>query len=162
VDAVAVLGGECLLCVRAIGGAGVSGTESQEPQLRALQGGRLLSEITNRIVAMMREHYGRGPIKAKSYVNDNLLVCVLSDGFTPIEKTMADAGEHHRIIELRQEFQRLMRARYSEMVEQLTGRKVLAFLSQVHLDPDITVEMFALDAPPAGFEALRPAEPDAQ
>jgi uncharacterized protein YbcI len=137
----------------------LSGTESQEPQLHELQGGRLLSEITNQIAAMMCEHYGRGPIKAKSYVNDSLLVCVLSDGFTPIERTMAEAGEHHRIVELRLEFQRLMKSRYTEMVEELTGRKVLAFLSQVHLDPDLTVEMFALDAPPAGFEATAPAEP---
>ena len=49
-----------------------------------LVGGRLLAEITNRIVALMREHYGRGPIKAKTYVLDNLIVCVLSDGFTLI------------------------------------------------------------------------------
>ena len=138
----------------------MSGTESDEPQLHALQGGRLLSEITNRIVAMMREHYGRGPVKAKTYVNDNLLVCVLSDGLTPIEKTMAEAGEYERIIELRQEFQRLMKSRYSAMVEQLTGRKVLAFLSQVHLDPDLTVEIFSLDAPPPGFQGLQLAEPE--
>jgi uncharacterized protein YbcI len=137
----------------------LSGTESQGPQLH---GGRLLSEITNRIVSMMCEHYGRGPIKAKSYVNDCLLVCVLSDGFTPIERTMAEAGEHDRIVELRLGFQRLMKSRYTEMVEELTGRRVLAFLSQVHLDPDLTVEMFALDAPPAGFETTAPAEPAAQ
>ena len=55
-------------------------------------GGRLLSEITNRIVALMREHYGRGPIKAKTYVLDNLIVCVLSDGFTAIERTMMRAA----------------------------------------------------------------------
>ncbi|MGA2927821.1 MAG: Na-translocating system protein MpsC family protein, partial [Solirubrobacteraceae bacterium] len=55
---------------------------ADEPGLRPLAGGRLLSEITNRIVAFMREHYGRGPIKAKTYVLDNLIVCVLSDGFT--------------------------------------------------------------------------------
>jgi uncharacterized protein YbcI len=143
-----------------IGGAELTGRESDEPQLDALRGGRLLSEVTNGIVAMMREHYGRGPVKAKSYVNDNLLVCVLSDGLTPIEKTMADAGEHHRIVELRRVFQMLMEARYSAMVEQLTGRKVLAFLSQVHLDPDVTVEMFVLDAPPAGFETLQLADAD--
>ena len=56
-----------------------------EPGLRPLSGGKLLSEITNRIVALMREHYGRGPIKAKTYVLDNLIVCVLSNGFTAIE-----------------------------------------------------------------------------
>jgi Na+-translocating membrane potential-generating system (MpsC) len=63
-----------------------------------LVGGRLLAEITNRIVAFMREHYGRGPTKAKSYVLDNLIVCVLSDEFTAIERTLMEGGEPHRPI----------------------------------------------------------------
>ena len=58
-----------------------------------LGGGKLLSEITNRIVAFTREHYGRGPIKAKTYVLDNLIVCVLANGFTAIERTMMSGGE---------------------------------------------------------------------
>src|ERR1700758_2359401 len=101
---------------------------------RPLVGGRLLAEITNRIVAFMREHYGRGPIKAKTYVLDNLVVCVLSDGFTAIEKTMMEGGEPERVLELRRDFQRFMKTRYSEVVEAVTGRNVLAFLSQVHVD----------------------------
>jgi len=59
----------------------MSGPGSNDPEPAPLEGGRLLSEVTNRIVGMMREHYGRGPIKAKTYVLDNLIVCVLSDGF---------------------------------------------------------------------------------
>ena len=105
--------------------------QGQEPP--QLVGGRLLAEITNRIVALMREHYGRGPIKAKTYVLDNLIVCVLSDGFTAIERTMMEGGEPHRVLEMRGDFQRMMKSRYSEMIEQLTGRKVLAFLSQAQL-----------------------------
>jgi uncharacterized protein YbcI len=119
-----------------------------------LQGGPLLAEITNRIVAFMREHYGRGPIKAKTYVLDNLIVCVLSDGFTAIEKTMVEGGEPERVLEMRRDFQRMMKVRYSEMIEQQTGRKVLAFLSQTHVDPDLTIEMFLLDGPLPGFGAL--------
>src|SRR5689334_8034539 len=99
-----------------------------------LAGGRLLSEITNRIVSFMREHYGRGPIKAKTYVLDNLIVCVLSDGFTAIERTMLRGGEPDRVLDMRRDFQRLMKERYTEMVEQLTGREVLAFLSQAHVE----------------------------
>ena len=117
-------------------------------------GGRLLAEITNRIVAFMREHYGRGPIKAKTYVLDNLIVCVLSDGFTAIEKTMVEGGEPERVLEMRRDFQRMMRVRYSEMIEEQTGRKVLAFLSQTHVEPDLTVEMFLMDGPLPGFGAL--------
>jgi hypothetical protein len=67
---------------------------------RLLVGGSLLAEITNRIVAFMREHYGRGPIKAKTYVPDNLIVCVLSDGFTAIERTMMEGGEPDLTIEI--------------------------------------------------------------
>jgi uncharacterized protein YbcI len=125
-----------------------------DPALQPLVGGQLLAEITNRIVAFMREHYGRGPIKAKTYVLDNLIVCVLSDGFTAIEKTMVEGGEPERVLEMRRDFQRMMRVRYSEMIEQKTGRKVLAFLSQTHVEPDLTVEMFLVDGPLPGFGAL--------
>ncbi len=128
-------------------------------RLQPLAGGRLLSEITNRIVAFMREHYGRGPIKAKTYVLDNLIVCVLSDGFTAIERTMMQGGQPERVLEMRREFQRLMKERYTTMVEELTGRKVLAFLSQAHVEPDLTIEVFLMDGPLAGFGALELVDP---
>src|SRR5438045_1898562 len=95
-----------------------------------LFGARLLAEITDRLVRLIREHYGRGPINAKTYFLDNLIVCVLSDGFIAIERTMMEGGSPDGVLELRREFQRLMETRYTEMVEELTGRKVLAFLSQ--------------------------------
>jgi uncharacterized protein YbcI len=137
----------------------MSDQEPGEPGLRPLSGGKLLSEITNRIVAPMREHYGRGPIKAKTYVLDNLIVCVLSNGFTAIERTMMEGGEPERVLEMRRDFQRMMKVRYSEMIEELTGRKVLAFLSQAHVEPDLTVEMFLMDGPVSGFGALELVEP---
>src|SRR5947208_14060188 len=111
-------------------------SERREPSLAA---GQLLAEITNRIVAFMREHYGRGPIKAKTYILDNLIVCVLSDGFTAIERTMMEGGEPERVLEMRRDFQRMMKERYSEMIQELTGQSVLAFLSQAHVEPDLTV-----------------------
>ena len=135
--------------------AGGQGEQGPPP----LVGGRLLAEITNRIVAFMRDHYGRGPIKAKTYVLDNLIVCVLSDGFTAIERTMMEAGEPDRVLEMRRDFQRMMKERYSGMIEALTGRKVLAFLSQAHVDPDLTIEMFLMDGPLPGFGALELVEP---
>lgn len=132
---------------------------SDEPGIESLGGGRLLAEITNRIVAFMREHYGRGPIKAKTYVLDNLIVCVLTDGFLAIERTMMAGGETERVLEMRRDFQGLMKKRYSEMIEELTGRKVLAFLSQAHIEPDLTVEMFLMDGPVPGFGALELVDP---
>ena len=127
--------------------------------LPPLVGGRLLAEITNRIVAFMREHYGRGPIKAKTYVLDNLIVCVLTDGFTAIERTMMEGGEPDRVLEMRRDFQRMMKERYTAMIQELTGRTVLAFLSQAHVDPDLTIEIFLMDGPLAGFGALELVDP---
>jgi len=130
-----------------------------QPEESLLGGGRLLAEITNRIVALIREHYGRGPIRAKTYVLDNLITCVLTDGFTAIERTMMEGGQADRVLEMRRGFQQLMRERYCTMIEQLTGRKVLAFLSQAHVEPDLTVEMFLMDGPVPGFGALELVDP---
>ena len=137
----------------------MSDAESADRAAPPLAGGRLLAEITNRIVAFMREHYGRGPIKAKTYVLDNLIVCVLTDGFTAIERTMMTGGEPERVLDMRRDFQRMMKQRYSTMIEQLTGRKVLAFLSQAHVEPDLTIEIFLMDGPLAGFGALELVDP---
>jgi uncharacterized protein YbcI len=137
----------------------MSDQTSDRPGAEPLIGGRLMAEITNRIVALMRQHFGRGPIKAKTYVLDNLIVCVLSDGFTAIERTLMEGGEADRVLEIRRDFQRVMEDRYSEMIQELTGRRVLAFLSQSHVEPDLTVEMFLMDGPLAGFGALELVEP---
>jgi uncharacterized protein YbcI len=120
-----------------------------------LSGGRLLSAISTAIVKMMREHYGRGPIKAKTYALDDIVVCVLrGSGFTPLEQTMMDVGDGRRVIAMRENFQEMMAERYKTMIEELTRRKVVAFLSQAHIDPDITVEMFFIDRPLDGFGAV--------
>jgi uncharacterized protein YbcI len=120
-----------------------------------LAGGRLLSAISTSIVKMMREHYGRGPLKAKTYALDDIIVCVLrGSGFTPLEQTMMEAGDGERIVAMRENFQDMMAKRYKDMIEQLTGRKVLAFLSQAHVEPDITIEMFFVDRPLDGFGAV--------
>jgi uncharacterized protein YbcI len=124
-----------------------------------LKGGELLSAISTRIVAMLREHYGRGPMKAKTYVLDDLVVCVLRNGHTPIEQTMMEADEPDKVLAMRRDFQRMMGLRYKEMIETLTDRKVVAFLSQTHVDPDITMEIFFVDRPLAGFGAAEVIDP---
>jgi uncharacterized protein YbcI len=118
-----------------------------------LSGGALLSAISERVVGILREHYGRGPMKAKTYALDDLIVCVLRNGFTAMEKTMVDSGNPDGVVEMRHDFQRMMGERYKDMIEELTGRKVTAFLSQAHLDPDITLEVFFVDRPLEGFGA---------
>jgi uncharacterized protein YbcI len=109
---------------------------------------------------MLREHYGRGPMKAKTYALDDIIVCVLrGSGFTAIEQTMMDSGEPERVVAMREDFQRVMASRYRGMIEELTGRKVLAFLSQAHVDPDITLEVFFVDRPLDGFRAVEVTQP---
>jgi uncharacterized protein YbcI len=130
----------------------------EEQHQERLSGGRLLSAISVNIVKMLREHYGRGPIKAKTYALDDIVVCVLrGSGFTPLEKTMMDSPDvdrTERVVAMREDFQRMMAVRYREMIERLTGRKVLAFLSQAHVEPDITLEVFFVDRPLEGFGAV--------
>jgi uncharacterized protein YbcI len=115
----------------------------------------LLSAISTAIVRLMREHYGRGPIQAKTYALDDIVVCVLRGaGFTRLEQTIMDAGDGERVVAMRENFQEMMAARYTEMIEELTGRKVIAFISQAHVEPDLTVEMFFIDRPLVGFGAV--------
>jgi uncharacterized protein YbcI len=114
-----------------------------------------LAEISTTIVGILRDHYGRGPMKAKTYALDDIIVCVMrGSGFTPLEKTIMDSGEPDRVVAMREDFQRVMATRYKDAIERLTGRKVLAFLSQAHVEPDITMEIFFVDAPLEGFGAV--------
>jgi uncharacterized protein YbcI len=123
--------------------------------------GEMLAAISTRIVGLLREHYGRGPSRAKTYAMDDCIVCVLRNGFTAHERTIFDSGEPGRVIEMRQDFQRLMEHNYRDTIETITGRKVVAFLSQAHLEPDITLEIFFLDRPLNGSAALDINLPDA-
>lgn len=126
-----------------------------------LTGGELLSAISTRFVKLLRENYGRGPTRAKTYVLDDLVVCVLRNGFTAMEQTMVDSGQSGRVVEMRHEFQNMMAQRYKDAIEELTGAKVTAFLSQAHVEPDITIEVFLVDQPINGFGAAEVVEPDA-
>jgi uncharacterized protein YbcI len=129
-------------------------TESIEPTA-PLAGGQLLAAISTSLVAIHSEHYGRGPMRAKTYALDDIITVVMrGSGFTALEQTIMDSGEPGRVVDMRHEFQGLMAKRYSETIEQLTGRKVLAFLSQAHVEPDITMEIFFVDSPLDGFGAV--------
>lgn len=129
-----------------------------------LSGGKLLAAISTSIVAILREHYGRGPMKAKTYALDDIIVVVMrGSGFTPLEQTMMndDAGGAERVVAMRHDFQRIMAKRYSDTIEELTGRKVVAFLSQAHVDPDITMEIFFIDKPLGDYGAHEFIAPEA-
>jgi uncharacterized protein YbcI len=131
-------------------------TENKAP----LAGGQLLAAISNSIVGILREHYGRGPMKAKTYALDDIVVVMRGSGFTALEQTIMDSGAPERVVGMRHDFQRVMAKRYTETIEALTGRKVLAFLSQAHVEPDITMEIFFTDKPIEGFGAVEIIEPE--
>jgi len=126
-----------------------------------LQGGHLLAAISTSIVGILRDHYGRGPMRAKTYALDDIIVVVMRGaGFTPLEQTIMDSGQPERVVAMREDFQRVMAQRYRATIEALTGRSVLAFLSQAHVEPDITMEIFFVDGPLAGFGAVEVTEPE--
>jgi uncharacterized protein YbcI len=142
----------------------VPGAAAGEGKLTAgsspLAGGHLLAAISTSIVGILRDHYGRGPMKAKTYVLDDVIVVVMrGSGFTALEQTIMDSGEPNRVIEMREDFQRVMATRYKDTIRELTGRNVVAFLSQAHVEPDITMEIFFIDGPLEGFGAVEITEP---
>jgi uncharacterized protein YbcI len=111
-----------------------------------LTGRQQLAAISRSMAGLQRKHYGRESITVSAYaIQDMIVVVVRSKHPTPFEKSMVDGGEPERVLALRAEFARVMAGRYTHTVEQVTGRTVVALLSQAHVDPDIIVEAFFLD-----------------
>ena len=103
-----------------------------------------LTAISDGLVTLLKEFYGRGPTQAKSYYQDDLVVCVLRGGFSQVEQTLLDGGRGSAVIEQRMAFQELMRDRFEDVVEKATGRKVIGFMSGNQQDPDLMCEVFIL------------------
>ena len=100
-------------------------------------------------------------MKAKTYAIDDIIVVVMrGSGFTPLEKTIMDSGQPERVVSMRHDFQTIMAKQFTDTIEELTGRHVTAFLSQAHVDPDISIEIFFIDEPLEGFAAVQITEPD--
>jgi uncharacterized protein YbcI len=109
-------------------------------------GGQLLTELSNALVALHRDHFGRGPAAARAFFVDDLVVCVMSDVYTRVEHTLIEAGEVDRVRDTRLLHQLAMEEEFKRPVERLTKRRVAAFVSTVHFDPDLAVEAFLLDS----------------
>jgi uncharacterized protein YbcI len=105
-------------------------------------------EISNAMVGLKKSFYGRGPTKAKTYINDNYVLCVLEGGLTKNEETLLAAGEARLVRQYRLRFQEVMAEATTEAVERITGRKVLGYHSQIVFDPEYGFEIFVLDQPP--------------
>src|SRR3954462_1165912 len=106
--------------------------------------GEMRAIISNEIVRLQAEYYGKGPTRAKTYIVDDLVVVVLEESFKRAEKTLADRGEREAIEQIRRRFQQHMAYSFIGIVEQATGRRVRAFLSETDIDQDVSVETFLL------------------
>src|SRR4029450_2865929 len=101
--------------------------------------------ISDGLVSLLKEYYGRGPERTRTYVSDDLVVCLLRGGFTRVEQTLLESGHGGDVIRQRMVFQDVMRDRFEEVVEQATGRKVIGFMSGNQQDPDMICEVFVLE-----------------
>ena len=112
--------------------------------------GLLAAAISETVVKALASTTGRGPTKAKTTIGDNGVFVVLQDSLTHGERTLTDAGEGQAVLDLRRRWQAIMQDSVSRSIEELTGRKVIGFMSDNHIDPDLAVEVFVL-------EPMRPA-----
>lgn len=119
-------------------------TQTQTASDARRRHGEELTAISDGLVALLKEFYGRGPTQAKSYYQDDLVVCVLRGGYTQVEQTLLDGGRGTAVIKQRMEFQELMRDRFEGVVEEATGRKVIGFMSGNQQEPDLMCEVFVL------------------
>lgn len=110
------------------------------------QGGSLLARISNEFVTMQKEYWGLGPVQAKSYMMDDLLLIVMRGGMTRAERTMLDFGQQDLVRSFRQAFENEMTQILTGKIEHLTGRKVLTYQSQVLFEPDIVAELFVFES----------------
>jgi uncharacterized protein YbcI len=115
--------------------------------------GKMAAAVSNAISGIHRTHYGRGAKRTRTVMGSDYVICFLEDVYTPVERTLIDAGRFDSVRETRNAFQDTMREKFSAAVEEAVGRKVIGFLSQVHVDPDLSIETFILEPDGAGSTA---------
>jgi uncharacterized protein YbcI len=106
-----------------------------------------LERVSEAVADLYQELFGEQPSAAKAYSDDDLIVCVLRGGLTPIERTLSADGQRPAVRELRTAFHDAVAERFIDTVERITGREVSAFMSQAHINPDLVIEVFVLDEP---------------
>jgi uncharacterized protein YbcI len=115
----------------------MDGTETS-----STHGGQLLSDISNAMVALHKEQFGRGPTRARThFAGPDILVCVLDDVLLPAEHALVAMGEQMRVEEARLFMQRATEARFVEMIERIAGRKVHSFASASDPERGIVMEI---------------------
>jgi uncharacterized protein YbcI len=113
------------------------------PSNNVLQGEPLLAALSEAMATMHQHYHGREPATAKSLMmGDDLLACVLGGVYTDVEKTLIELQQKTTVQETRSAFQDAMQRKFIEVVERLSGRRVLAFISNQHVGPDLEIELF--------------------
>jgi len=112
------------------------------------EGGPLHAAISQAVVRLLAENTGRGPTKARTTIDRDLIVVVLQNSLTPGERYLADASRGEQVLDMRRAYQDAMRSDYIAAIEQLTDRTVTAFMSANHIDPDLAAEVFILQPEP--------------
>ena len=107
--------------------------------------GQLAAAISNAIVGIHSKHYGKGPTKAKTYLIDDMVVCVMQDVFTTVERTLIDNGKGELVRDVRTTFQSTLSDEFKGAVRDIVGRQPKAFMSQIDCDADMAIEFFLLE-----------------
>ena len=129
-----------------------TGTDSVE------RGHQLLAQLSSAIVQAQKEYWGKGPTRAKSYLLDDFLLIVMRGGFLPVERTMLEAGKEDIVRQYRQDFENEMSSRLIAKMEELTGRSIVTYQSQILFDPNIVIEIFFFDQPATEEQAQATVE----
>lgn len=106
--------------------------------------GSILAAISSDLVHLLKQYYGKGPTKARTTYDGDLVVVLMQGGFTRVEQTLLDSGRGASVIQQRMAFQEVMREKFNGVIERHTGREVVAFMSGSHQDPDMVAEIFVL------------------
>jgi uncharacterized protein YbcI len=113
-----------------------------------LDGDELLDAVSGAMSALHERYFGRAPVSVKSrMMGEDLLACVLGGVYTDVEKTMIELERAAIVHETRSAFQTAMQHKFIAEVQRLSGRRVLAFISNHHIGPDLEIELFVLAAP---------------
>ena len=117
---------------------------SEHRRTHAPRDGEVRTTISDGVVALLKDFYGTGPTRAKTYVMDDLVVCVLRGGFSRVEQTLLEGGRREAVSQQRVQFQEVMRERFVSVVEDATGRRVIGFMAGSQQEPDMICEVFVL------------------
>jgi uncharacterized protein YbcI len=105
----------------------------------------MLALISTGLVQLHSRYYGKGPTKAKTHLVGDTVVSILEGGFTTVERTLLDTGDLESVYQMRRSFQSATEGEFRRIVEEATGRPVRAYMSTIHVDPDLAVELFVLE-----------------